>query len=232
MVLDTGSADLWIAGSGCTASSGCTQRTHLYELSQSTSMQHQSRSQTPDTDSALATFNVSYGFGEASGNLVSDVVSMAGFTIPDQTFASCNVVSAGLVTGNVSGILGLGFQTISTSQAMPFWQALATNYSNQLAQFNSSDSSHNDTTGNETGVAEGSFEMGFAFTRFLHDPESVTHPMRGGSMSFGHRNESLYTGDIVWNELTQVGYWMIQMDDIALDNSSMGIQSATVAIDT
>lgn len=69
-------------------------------------------------------FRIAYGSGEASGSLASDVVQMAGFSVPNQVFAVCNQVSDGLLTSPVSGLLGLAFATIASSKAVPFWQTL------------------------------------------------------------------------------------------------------------
>ena len=50
---------------------------------------------------------------------------MAGFTVSNQTFALCDILSNGLLTAPVSGLAGLGWQSIAASGAMPFWQTLA-----------------------------------------------------------------------------------------------------------
>ena len=50
---------------------------------------------------------------------------MAGFEVPNQIFAVCDRVSQGLLTSPVSGLLGLAFQSIAASGAIPFWQTLA-----------------------------------------------------------------------------------------------------------
>ena len=36
----------------------------------------------------------------------------------------CDIVSRGLLVDPVSGLLGLGFQTIASSRAVPFWESL------------------------------------------------------------------------------------------------------------
>jgi cathepsin D len=51
---------------------------------------------------------------------------MAGFAVSGETFALCTTVSDGLLNDPVSGLMGLGFQTIASSGAMPFWQRLVT----------------------------------------------------------------------------------------------------------
>lgn len=50
---------------------------------------------------------------------------MAGFSVPNQIFATCDTVSSGLLQNPVSGLLGLAFSTIASSKAVPFWQTLA-----------------------------------------------------------------------------------------------------------
>jgi hypothetical protein len=72
-------------------------------------------------------FDITYGSGKAAGSLGSDVVQMAGFSVKNQVFAVCDKVSNGLLESPVSGLLGLGFQTIAASGALPFWQALVSN---------------------------------------------------------------------------------------------------------
>jgi hypothetical protein len=49
---------------------------------------------------------------------------MAGFQVQNQVFAICDQVSSGLLSEPVSGLLGLGFQTIASSKASPFWETL------------------------------------------------------------------------------------------------------------
>ena len=72
-------------------------------------------------------FQITYGSGDAAGNLASDVVQMAGFSVSNQVFAVCDTVSDNLLSSPVSGLLGLAFQTIAASKAVPFWQTLVAN---------------------------------------------------------------------------------------------------------
>lgn len=51
---------------------------------------------------------------------------MAGFEVQNQIFGVCDEVSSGLLSSPVSGLLGLGFQTIASSGAVPFWETLVT----------------------------------------------------------------------------------------------------------
>lgn len=102
-----------MAGSLC--KTGC-ESTPVFDASSSSSFTNES---TP--------FDITYGSGKAAGSLGSDVVQMAGFSVKNQVFAVCDKVSNGLLESPVSGLLGLGFQTIAASGALPFWQALVSN---------------------------------------------------------------------------------------------------------
>ena len=67
-------------------------------------------------------FEIGYGDGSGlSGFLSTDVVSFSGVDIQDQTFAEAAVVSEGVYDGspNIDGILGLGYDTLATSQSAP-----------------------------------------------------------------------------------------------------------------
>ena len=67
-------------------------------------------------------FEIGYGDGSGlSGFLSTDVVSFSGVDIQDQTFAEAVVVSEGVYDGspNIDGILGLGYDTLATSQSAP-----------------------------------------------------------------------------------------------------------------
>jgi cathepsin D len=70
-------------------------------------------------------FAITYGSGQALGVLGTDTVQMAGFEVARQALGVCSGVSSGLLSTPVSGLLGLGWQTIAASGAQPFWQTLA-----------------------------------------------------------------------------------------------------------
>ncbi|KAE9406293.1 acid protease [Gymnopus androsaceus JB14] len=152
VILDTGSADLWLAAPTCD-DSAC---------------------------QGLATFDssksIQYGSGAAQGELGSDVVQMAGFSVQNQVFAVCDVVSTDLVEAPVSGLIGLAFQTISSSGAKPLWETLA------------SSSAWTDPL------------MAFQLTRFSNASNAKSLEP-GGTLTMGAVNTSLYTGDIDFNDI-------------------------------
>ncbi|KAF8872837.1 aspartic peptidase A1 [Gymnopilus junonius] len=197
VILDTGSADLWVADSSCLT--GCLS-VPTFNPSTSSTFQNQS-----------STFSITYGSGQAAGSLGSDVVQMAGFSVQNQVFAVCDQVSSGLLTSPVSGLLGLGFQSIASSNAMPLWQTLAT-----------------------SGAWDAPL-MAFQLTRYLNNT-SASKEEPGGSFTMGFTNSSLYTGDIDYVDMpTQGSYWILSMAGINVNGNSIPLpsgQSSYAAIDT
>lgn len=118
------SSDLWLTSSSCT-NSAC-QGIPSFDPSSSSSFENLTTS-----------FSITYGSGEAAGTLGQDIVQMAGFSVSNQIFAVCDEVSSDLLTSPVSGLIGLAFQTISSSGAMPLWETLASSgaWTEQLMAF-------------------------------------------------------------------------------------------------
>ncbi|KAF5324959.1 hypothetical protein D9758_017738 [Tetrapyrgos nigripes] len=163
VILDTGSSDLWIAGSGCTTCG--TTPTLSLSSKRRRQFRHQSTQSNPASSSLKnlnQPFSITYGSGAASGTLVSDSVAMAGFSVVDQVFAVCDDVSDGLLNDPVSGLMGLAWETISSSGATPFWQTLA---------------------GAKDAVWDEPL-MAFQLTRFNQDPKARSEEV-GGSFNLG-----------------------------------------------
>lgn len=100
LVLDTGSSDMWTV-----------QGKENWSPSASSTFQN-----------STTAFQISYGSGDVTGTLASDKVVLADHTAESQTFALATSVSNGLLGNAVEGIMGLGFQSLSTSKSKPFWQ--------------------------------------------------------------------------------------------------------------
>ncbi|KAF9234984.1 aspartic peptidase domain-containing protein [Melanogaster broomeanus] len=111
VLLDTGSSDLWVAGTSCGVS--C-DGVGLYDASASSTFTNKSTS-----------FYIQYGQGEAAGYIATDTVQMAGFSVSNQGFAVVDATTQGLLTSPISGILGLAWASIAASQQTPLWQTLA-----------------------------------------------------------------------------------------------------------
>jgi len=121
VILDTGSSDLWVAGSSC--GSAC-NGIAMFNPSSSSSFTN-----------LTSSFAIVYGSGEAGGYLGQDIVEMAGFSVSNQGFAVVNEVSTGLLTSPVSGLMGLAWQALASSGDMPFWQTLASSGAMDSALF-------------------------------------------------------------------------------------------------
>ncbi|KDQ09187.1 hypothetical protein BOTBODRAFT_179203 [Botryobasidium botryosum FD-172 SS1] len=107
---DTGSSDLFIPSSECI---NCGPL-NTFDPSGSDTLLDLERS-----------FFVSYGDGStANGDLVEDVVSISGLTATSQTFGLATNVSASFATNHYDGLMGLAFQSISTSNSTPVFQTL------------------------------------------------------------------------------------------------------------
>lgn len=198
VILDTGSSDLWVAGTGCVRCTGVP----LFDESKSSTFRNLTQP-----------FLIQYGSGAAAGDLAADVVQMAGFEVPNQAFAVVDRVTANLLDDDISGLLGLGFDTISSSGATPFVQTLFQQKTLTLPLF------------------------GFFLTRFL-DILTVRDDVAqfGGEFTIGGVNQSLYQGEIEFIDIPagREGFWGIPMTSIVVQGNNVPVPSAQsfAAIDT
>lgn len=201
VILDTGSSDLWLASSQCTA---CPSGTPEFDSTKSSSFAASSSNQ-PVT--------IQYGSGAVQGTLAQDTVSMGGFTVSVQTFLNVQQTSNSLLDGSVAGIMGLAFQSLASTKALPFWQALANN--NQWT----------------------SPDMSFWLTRFLNDNNARAEEP-GGVLTLGGTNSSLFTGDIQFLDMpsgVSQSFWLLQMSSVTVQGKNVKIatgNAAMSAIDT
>ncbi|VDC07594.1 unnamed protein product [Peniophora sp. CBMAI 1063] len=200
VVLDTGSSDLWVATTGCTS---CPSGTTEFNTGGSSSYKSSGNS---------VTFQ--YGSGQASGTAGTDTVSMGGFTVNGGTVTGVTTVSNNIISGPVSGIMGLGFQALSNTQSTPFWQSLLNN--GQLANS----------------------EMSFYIARNAASVTSNDDETNGGVFTLGGTNSTLFQGDIDFNDFpsgSQPSYWLQTVSQLTLNGNTVDIGSASsnlAAIDT
>lgn len=157
-------------------------------------------------------FNILYGSGHAAGTLAEDTIQMAGFSVANQIFAVCNEVSGGLLTTPVSGLIGLAWNTIASSGATPFWQTLAS-----------------------SGTWDSPL-MAFHLTRFLDD-QNAQAVEAGGSFNMGFVNQSLYTGQIDYQNIPsgQESFWVLPLTGMTVQGNSIPVPTGSAsysAIDT
>lgn len=102
MIFDTGSSDLWVPSSSCSA---CGSH--------------------PEFDSSASTtyvasstvFDITYGSGSVSGIQAYDTVTIGDLSVTDQEFALVSTVFNGYSSGKFDGLLGLGYEILSVNQA-------------------------------------------------------------------------------------------------------------------
>jgi len=158
---------------------------------------------------------LSYGSGSADGTLGDDTVSMGPFTVDPQSFVVVNQLTSGLIDGRVSGIMGLAFQGIANTGALPFWQALLND--NQLT----------------------SPEFSFYLTRFVDVPSAQGQEEPGGVFTLGGTNSSFFEGNPDFQPFTSPitggSFWLQTVSSVTVNGVDVTIGTAsenTAAIDT
>ncbi|KAH0836420.1 aspartic peptidase domain-containing protein [Lanmaoa asiatica] len=206
--------DLWVADINCDI--GCSRESTFNSASSST---FQNLSQP---------FSVTYGSGQVAGDLVQDVVQMAGFLVKNQVFGAVTQASQGILSNPVSGLLGLAWQSIASSGQPPFWQTLASQgaWSQPVMAFQLT----------RYALCLISVKNIYsAIISFLND--SSAEPLEpGGSFTMGFLNSSLYTGNIDYQNLvTTPSFWVLSLTKLTVQGSSVSLPSGSAsyaAIDT
>ncbi|KAJ7100774.1 acid protease [Mycena belliarum] len=196
VILDTGSSDLFVLDSNCRQ---CVASATLFDSSKSSTFNQKSDQVT----------EITYGSGSVQGFVSTDTVSMGSFTMASQGFLLVEALDQGLVQGSVSGLIGLAFQGLAETQAVPFWQALVNN--NQLS----------------------SPEMAFQLTR-----SQSANDEPGGTFTLGGTNSSLFSGNIEFTNLAASStptFWLLSVAALTVQGKAVSIptgNAALAAIDT
>ncbi|KAJ3904047.1 aspartic peptidase domain-containing protein [Lentinula edodes] len=189
VVLDTGSSDLWVTGSGCQS---CDEQTPTFDSSKSSSFKSSSSS---SSSSKGGQTTIQYGSGAVAGALAQETVELGGFTVQGQTFLLADELTSGLLDGPVSGIMGLGFEAIASTDSTPFWQALV----------NAGDLS--------------SPEMSFWLARESSSSSTTTvdgdTEVPGGVFTLGGTNTSLFSGNVEFLDTQGTpSFWLLNMNGV------------------
>lgn len=117
-----------------------------------------------------------------------------------------------MLSSPASGLFGLAWQSIASSGATPFWEALY-----------------------ESSVLDSPL-FAFQLTRYQNDTSAeALEP--GGTFTLGATNSSLYTGDIEYQSIpsNEVAYWTLAMTGLSVGSTSVDLGSGSetyAAIDT
>jgi len=200
VVLDTGSADLWVVDETC---GSCLRSALAYDGSQSSTMQATGQ-----------TAVISYGSGAVGGDINRDVVNMGNFTVERQIFMAANRLQPGLLSGQTSGILGLGFRAISSTQSTPWWMNLL-----------------------DSGQLEApEFSFWMARSQSTQATEDRLEP--GGVFTLGGTNSTLFSGELEFLNVaggSTPTYWLLPLQSLVIQGQEVDITTgsrALSAIDT
>lgn len=172
---DTGSSDLWVMNRNCTDSNCGSDSRNKYSAQKSTTAQMIRNKK----------FDLHYGIGDVSGTYERDSIQIGDLQAKLQTLGSANKVSADWKTDSASGVLGLGFRSITSAGQRTVLQNIASQ--NRLR----------------------SHVVSFAFGRSKQGTAGKSE------MLIGDVNKNLFKGKMHYYKLAKVGYWQIRFKSFA-----------------
>lgn len=193
VVLDTGSSDLWVSDAGCTS---CPSEASFFDAARSSTLQQTTGSTT-----------IQYGSGRVAGSINRDVASMGNFTAQSQTFLAADQLETGLLDGTTSGILGLGWPSISSTRSTPFWLNLLNTDQLQNPEFS------------------------FWLTRFSNVSRARDREP-GGVFTLGGTNSTLFSGEIEFLDMpgSVQSYWLLPLQTMTVQGSPVRIATGNAAL--
>jgi len=138
---------------------------------------------------------------------------MANITNTNQIFVSVNQISNNVIDGDVAGLMGLAFQNLATTGAVPYWLAIVNQLTEQV--------------------------MAFWLARHVNDNVSNTDLSSGGVFTLGGTNETLFSGTLEFYDVQVKGsaplaFWLLALASLTVNGVpvTLSINNATCAIDT
>lgn len=190
ILMDSGSADFWVPSAAC--GTACGDHAVLSASSSSTLVTSQT------------SFQVTYGTGSVSGNIIQDTVNIAGLVINNHTFGGTTTESTDFSANTVpfDGLMGLAQSTLSNQGVPTPIESLASAGTVSAAQ------------------------MGFHLAR-LSDGNN------DGQVTFGGVDSTKFTGSLTeFANVNTQGFWEGAMDDVSVNGASLNLAGRTAILDT
>lgn len=194
VLMDSGSADFWVGSETCqdeTGGGGCGNHQFLGSNSSSSFV------------ASPQTFNVTYGTGNAAGNLVQDNIVLAGLSLPNHAFGVAHLESSNFVQASFDGLMGLAQSGLSTQKVPTPVEALAS-----------------------AGTIEQAI-VAYKIPR-LADGTNDGEITFGGLDSTKFKSDTL----VQVPNVNPVGFWEVAVDGISVNGQNLNFQGQTAILDT
>ncbi|KAF8150776.1 aspartic peptidase A1 [Crassisporium funariophilum] len=195
ILMDSGSADFWVGSEDCQSEDGGGCGNHNF-LGTTSSSSFQNSSDT---------FQVTYGTGEVSGNIIQDDITVAGLALKGHTFgvATLESVDFSADTTPFDGLMGLAQSTLSEQQTATPVEALA-----------------------KAGLIPDSITS-FKISRLADNKND-------GEITFGGLDTSKFDQQtlITVPNVNKDGFWEADLDAATVDGTDTGLTGRTAILDT